>query len=111
MVLPNKPLEEVPEQAFGFAGMGNGSQNAVVGIAKSLIRNPTRQQVREACPDIEAALRTNTPALTLAEAHTVWDVILNLCMQYSGTLEENLNNLLSKLETMFPEENFNYSHD
>ena len=107
---PIEPGSEYPgdqTQIIAYAPDGfNGNQNAAVGMVKSLTGNPTKPQVREACSTIEAALQSNTPALMVKEAHEVWDILFFLCMQYSGTLEEHLNNLLSKLEAMFPEEKF-----
>lgn len=103
-MLSKKTYEE-GDRSFHPDGL-NSTQNAAVGIARTLKSGATRPDVVKAIPVVSAAISSTNPKLTLDEAKEIWQILDQLCSGYSGNLEMELSNLLRALEDLFPEEVF-----
>lgn len=80
--------------------------NIAVWIAKDLEAPKSRQAVVEAMQTLTAAIESNDPPMTVVEAHEVDEILSRLYGACSGSLKDQIEMLILKLESLFPEEKF-----
>lgn len=116
--LANRFLEETIEpgseypgdqtQKIAYAPDGlNSSQNAAVGMVKELVANWfNKPDVLKSIPVLHAAIASNKPKLTTAEAMEIHQQLYGFYVGYFGSQEPRLFDLLQAIEDLFPAVDF-----
>lgn len=82
----------------------NSSQNAAVGIVKTLsVTWFNKPDVLAALPTLQSAIALNDPPLTLDEAEEILHQLYGFYLGYFGGHESQLFDILQSIENLFPE--------
>ncbi len=106
-----EPASEFPDdqtQKIAYAPDGfNSNQNAAVGMVKQLVATWfNKEDVLKAIPMLHAAIVSNEPKLTLAEAVEIRHQLYGFYIGYFGSSEPQLLDLLHAIEDLYPSEAF-----